>query len=215
MAEMETDWEKRYNDQQRYVRDLEAKNKEYEVGHSNWQTVSTDPRFKPHYDAIWGIVEGKNGQAKAEAPQQPEGPPKWFVEWQEKDWKPVKADYETKRQKAVREWTEKVEAREKELSEKYPELAQGAWFGNTGKLNSWMARTGEDDIEKAIRANLEPKYWYTPDETPSEQKKPKREPSERPVEGKAPSKTEEPVTNEAQALNRARQRFEESVAGRG
>lgn len=213
MAETETDYEKRYNDQQRYVRELEAKAKQYE---EDWQLLSTDPRYKPAYEHIQKVAKGDT-VVEEKKPETPQGPPSWFTEWQEKEYKPLRSDFETRRQKAFREWEEKVVAREKALSEKFPELATGGWFGAGGKVDLWMKRTGEDDIEKAIRANLEPKYWYEPesDKSESESKKPKREPSERPVEGKPTKTVEEPALNAEQAINRARARFREDprVAG--
>lgn len=210
------DYEAMYNEQQRYVRQLEADRKQMEIDAKNWQTFSSDPRFKTEYELVWNKAEGKyEEKPKAEDPPKPDGPPSWFSEWQEKEYKPLRSDYESRQKQKFKEWEEKVLAREKELSEQYPELAQGGWFGAGGKVDLWMKRTGEDDFEKAIRANLEPKYWYKPEPSDTEKPKPKKEPSERPVEGKPTSRQEEPVLNAEQAINRARQRFREDsrVAG--
>lgn len=203
------DWQKRYSDQQRYVKELEELKAKYEA---DWDRLANDELYRPAYEHIQKVAKGQYKPQAPEQPQQPEGPPKWFSEWTEKEWKPVRSDYETRQQKALREWTEKVEEREAGLKGQYPELDQQGWFGPKGKLNAWMAKTGEDDIEKAIRANLDPKYWFKPEGDESEpERKSKRAPSERPVEGKPPTKQEENVINAEQAINRARRRFQEQT----
>ena len=218
MDETQTDFEKRYNDQQRYVKELEAAKKQYE---EDWALLSSDPRYKPAYEHIQKVAKGETA---TEQPKQaePEGPPGWFKEWQEKEYRPLRSDYESRQQKARREWNEKVEAREKELGEAHPELVMQNWFGpmdrdnpEKGKLTRWMARTGIDDIEQAIRANLDPKYWYQSESEKSDKPRPKKEPSERPVEGKPTSREEPVAVNAEQAINRARARFREDsrVAG--
>ena len=195
------DFEKRYNDQQRYVRELEAKNKEQgEI----LNTLYKDPTYQPVRDFIKKFEDGEV-ESKPQARE-----PEKVVPTVDPEVEEIKAEY--KRQKAERfqKWLSDVETKEKAFVEKHPDLADQKVVGKDGKIHAFMVRHGIDDWDTAARAVLEPHYFV--DAVP---KAPREKPhSDEPVKGDAPKNREpEPATME-QATTLAYNKFLERTGQR-
>lgn len=160
-----TDWQKRYKDAQAELTRLQQAAKENAEAIN---ALTNDPLYAPARQAIKLIEDGKEVRfAESEPKEEPKQAKaeKLLSRLAQELSLPEDqlrqgigfsvAERDTKYQN----WLSEIEAKEKALGNRFPELAESGVFGKSGKIAAEMQRYGIQDWEKGARMVLEPKYF--------------------------------------------------------